>query len=157
MYQRLKAVVVYLNGTGAICELLLGTQNFRQTLRWSVLLKLLLCALIKEDMSFLGFQMILDYESPEVIPQGRNIAEFGVDMAIRKDFLKNKKASFTFAVNDLFNSQKWGAVYDTDRFYQDFYRRWNVRSFRATFSYKFGDSNFSLFNGGNKGGESDND
>ena len=111
----------------------------------------------KPFLNNLGFQMILDYESPSVIPQGRNIAEFDVDMAIRKDFLKTKKASLTFAVNDVFNSRRWGAVYDTDQFYQDSYRRWNVRSFRVTFSYKFGDSNFSLFNGGNKGNGSDTD
>ncbi len=110
----------------------------------------------KPFLNNLGFQMILDYESPSVIPQGRNIAEFDVDMAIRKEFLKNKRASLTFAVNDVFNSQRWGAVYDTDQFYQDSYRRWNVRNFRATFSYKFGDSNFSLFNGGNRGGGSEN-
>ena len=99
-----------------------------------------------------GFQMILDYESPQVIPQGRRIAEFDVDVAIRKDFLKNKKASLTFAVNDLFNSQRWGTIYDTEQFYQDSYRRWNVRNFRVTFSYKFGDTNFSLFKGGRSGG-----
>lgn len=111
----------------------------------------------KPFLNNLGFQMILDYESPQVIPQGRNIAEFDVDMAIRKDFLKNKKASLTFAVNDVFNSRRWGAVYDTDQFYQNSYRRWNVRSFRVTFSYKFGDTNFSLFSGGNKGADGGND
>ncbi|MEO6355267.1 MAG: outer membrane beta-barrel family protein, partial [Ferruginibacter sp.] len=109
----------------------------------------------KPFLNNLGFQMILDYESPRVIPQGRNIAELDVDMAIRKEFLKNKKASLTFAVNDVFNSRKWGAVYDTEQFYQDSYRRWNVRNFRLTFSYKFGDSNFSLFSGGNKGGNAE--
>lgn len=111
----------------------------------------------KPFLNNLGFQMILDYESSQVIPQGRNIAEFDIDMAIRKEFLKNKKASLTFAVNDVFNSRKWGAVYDTEQFYQDSYRRWNVRNFRLTFSYKFGDSNFSLFSGGNKGGNAEKD
>lgn len=105
----------------------------------------------------LGFQLILDYESPTVIPQGRRIAEFDVDFAMRKDFLKNKKASLTFAVNDVFNSRRSGAVYDTEQFYQDSYRRWNVRNFRITLTYKFGDNNFSLFNGGNKRGNNDDD
>ena len=106
----------------------------------------------KPLLNNLGFQMILDYESPQVLPQGRNIAEFDVDMAIRKDFLKNNKAALTFAVNDVFNTRRWGAVYDTDQFYQDAYRRWNVRNFRLTFSYKFGDTKFSLFGNGNRGG-----
>ncbi|MEO5889634.1 MAG: outer membrane beta-barrel protein [Ferruginibacter sp.] len=105
----------------------------------------------------LGFQLILDYESPRVIPQGRRISEFDVDAAIRKDFLKNKKASLTFAVNDVFNSRRWGTIYDTKQFYQDSYRRWNVRSFRITFSYKFGDANYSLFKRGSKENSKDDD
>src|SRR5690606_30185287 len=44
----------------------------------------------------LSFQLIADYESPRVIPQGRRLAEFDVDFAIRKDFLKNNRASVTF-------------------------------------------------------------
>jgi len=102
-----------------------------------------------------GFQMILDYESPQVIPQGRRIAEFDVDAAVRKDFLKNKKASLTLAVSDLFNTRRWGTVYDTEKFYQDAYRRWNIRSFRLTFTYKFGDNNFSLFNNRGRGSNDD--
>jgi outer membrane receptor protein involved in Fe transport len=105
----------------------------------------------------LGFQLTGEYESPRVIPQGRRTAEFDVDMALRKDFLKDKKASVTFAINDLFNTRKWGTIYDTEQFYQDSYRRWRVRSFRLTFSYKFGDANFTLGrrNGGNGGGDDD--
>lgn len=94
----------------------------------------------------LGFQLLGEYESAEVIPQGRRKAQYGVDFAIRKDFLKNDKANLTFGINDVFNSNRWGTIYDTDEFYQDAYRRWNVRSFRLTFTYKFGDPNFSLTN-----------
>jgi len=100
-----------------------------------------------------GFQLTGEYESPQVIPQGREIAQFNVDAALRKDFLKNKKATITFAVNDIFNSRRWGTIYDTERFYQDSYRRWNVRNFRLSLSYKFGDANFSFGKrGGNQGG-----
>ena len=104
-----------------------------------------------------GFQLIGEYESPQVIPQGKRIAEFDVDFAIRKDFLKNKKASLTFAVSDVFNTRRWGTIYDTDRFYQDSYRRWNVRTFRVSFSYKFGDTGFSLFKRGAAGGGDEDD
>ncbi len=107
----------------------------------------------KSVFNNLGFQMIVDYESPQVIPQGKRIAEFDVDFAIRKDFLKDKKATLTLSVNDLFNTRRWGSVYDTELFYQDSYRRWNVRNFRLSFSYKFGDSKFSLNKGRNKNAE----
>jgi hypothetical protein len=35
--------------------------------------------------------MILDYESPEVIPQGKRIAEFVVDMALKKGLPQKQK------------------------------------------------------------------
>lgn len=102
----------------------------------------------------LGFQVITEYESPEIIPQGRRVAQYSTDLAIRKDFLKDKKASLTFSANDIFWTNKWGSVIDTDRFFQDSYRR-NVRTFRITFSYKFGSSTFQLFNRNNDRGDND--
>ncbi len=91
-----------------------------------------------------GFQMIGEYESAEVIPQGRRSPQYSVDLAFRKDFLKDNKANFTLGINDVFNTHRFGVIYDTDNFYQDSYRRRNVRSVRLTFTYRFGDADFSL-------------
>lgn len=102
-----------------------------------------------------GFQLIVDYESPQVIPQGKQLAEFDVDFAVGKDLLKDKKMSITFAINDVFNSRRWGTIFDTERFYQNSFRRWRVRTFRLSINYKFGDSKFSLFKNGNSGGGED--
>ncbi|HSU51759.1 MAG TPA: outer membrane beta-barrel family protein, partial [Segetibacter sp.] len=104
----------------------------------------------------LGFQLTGEYESPEVIPQGRRKEQYSVDFALRKDLFKKKKGTLTFSINDVFNTRRFGTIYDTDNFYQDSYRRWNVRSFRLTFSYRFGNANFSLFKG-NRSGEKDDD
>jgi outer membrane receptor protein involved in Fe transport len=93
----------------------------------------------------LGFQVIGEYESPEVIPQGKRKEQYSVDFALRKDMFKEKKGTLTFSINDVFNTNRFGTIYDTETFYQDSYRRRNVRSFRITFTYKFGNSNFSLF------------
>jgi hypothetical protein len=91
----------------------------------------------------LYFQLTGEYESPEIIPQGRNRAEYQVDFALRKEFLKKNAGGITFAVNDVLNSNTWGQIYETDYFYQDSYRRWNVRNFRLTFTYRFGKSDFN--------------
>ncbi len=93
-----------------------------------------------------SFQLSGSYESPRVIPQGKTKSSFSSDFAMRKDFLKNRKATVTFGINDIFNSERWGTIYDTPSFYQDAYRRWSVRSFRISFSYKFGKADFSLLN-----------
>lgn len=91
----------------------------------------------------LGFQLTGEYESPEIIPQGKRKEQYSVDFALRKE-LFNRKGSITFNVNDVFNSRRFGTIYDTENFYQDSYRRWNVRTFRLVFSYRFGNPNFSL-------------
>lgn len=107
----------------------------------------------------LSFQLLSEYESPEVIPQGRRKGQFVSDFAFRKEFLKNKAAALSFSINDIFNTRRYGTIYDTDDFYQDSYSRWSVRTFRLTFSYKFGSSDFDLFkrreagDGGTGGGE----
>ena len=104
------------------------------------------------------FQMSGEYESPEIIPQGKNKEQYEVDIAFRKEFLKDNAATITLAVNDVFNSDRFGQIYDTEAFYQDSYRRWNVRNYRLTLSYRFGDKDFNLFRrpGGDRGnGEDD--
>jgi hypothetical protein len=108
----------------------------------------------------LNLQLTGEYESREIIPQGYNREQYVIDFAFRKEFLKNNAATITFAVNDVLNSNRWGQIYDTENFYQDSYRRWNVRNFRVTFSYRFGKRD--LFkkeerrgNGGNREGGMD--
>ena len=93
----------------------------------------------------LSFQLTTQYESPRVIPQGRRLEQFDSDFGIRKDLFKNDKGSITFSVNDILNTHRYGVIYDTQNFYQESYSRRNVRNFRITFSYKFGNSDFSLF------------
>jgi outer membrane receptor protein involved in Fe transport len=93
----------------------------------------------------LGFQLIANYEAPRIIPQGKTKEQFVADFAMRKEFLRNKKAAISFNINDIFNTRRWGTIYDTEDFYQDSYRRWDVRTFRLTFSYKFGNGDFDIF------------
>ena len=103
----------------------------------------------------MSFEFSGEYESPQVLPQGKNLEQYEVDLGFRKDIL-NKKGTITFSVDDLFNTDRHGTVYDTESFYQESFRRWRVRSFRLTFSYKFGNSDFTLFkrhNPGDSGGE----
>lgn len=96
-------------------------------------------------MNDFAFQLMGEYESEEVTAQGRNVPQYRVDFALRKEFLNEKKATITFSINDLFNTHRYGNIYDTENFYQEGYSRRNVRSFRINFTYKFGKNDFSLF------------
>ena len=93
----------------------------------------------------LGFQFSGQFESPRVFPQGKRLRRYGADFAMKKDIFKNDKGSLTFSINDVFNTQRWGTIYDTENFYQETYRRGDGTSFRLTFNYKFGKGDFSLF------------
>lgn len=103
-----------------------------------------------------SFQLSGEYESPRVMPQGKTKEQYYMDFAIRKDFLKNNAATITFNVNDVFNTRRFGSITDTESFYQDSYRRWNVRTVRLTLSYRFGRQDLDLFNkrkGNERGGD----
>lgn len=102
-----------------------------------------------------SFQLIGNYEGPQVIPQGRRKEQYVADFAFRKEFLKNNAAALSFNINDIFNTRRFGTIYDTEQFYQDSYSRWSVRTFRVTFSYKFGNADFKLFK--NRRGDMGND
>jgi len=102
-----------------------------------------------------NFQLNGEYESAEVIPQGKNKAQFVVDFAIKKEFMKKKAGALTLSINDLFNTNRWGQIYDTEYFYQDSYRRWRVRSYRLTFTYRFGNRDFQFFGKENRGRDDD--
>ena len=144
-YRKVEATVGKLN---------LSNQGFNWETKFIVNYKLVTRAAFLNNFNF---QLTANYESREVIPQGRNKEQFVTDLALRKEFLKNNAASITFAVNDLFNGDRWGQIYDTENFYQDSYRRWNVRNFRVTFGYRFGksDMNFNRNKREGSGGDED--
>lgn len=92
----------------------------------------------------LGVQLVGEYESAEVTVQGCNILQYRLDFGLRKEFW-NKKAAFTLNINDIFDSYRFGNVFDTESFYQELYWRRNVRSFRINLTYKFGNDDFKIF------------
>jgi hypothetical protein len=85
--------------------------------------------------------------------QGYVNQSYGFDMAIRKDFLKNKAASVTLSVNDLFKTRKYSYHSYSDIVIQDYSRIRDQQLFRLNLSYRFGKLDVSLFKRKNmKGG-----
>ena len=121
-------------------------------------------------------QLSGDYQSRTLVPQGgggrgggffggSNSAaqgyinpNYGVDVAIRKDFMKDKKASVTLSVNDVFKSRIYDSHSENSVFIQDSWRKRDAQIFRLNFSYRFGKFDVSLFKrknnrtGGDSGG-----
>lgn len=83
--------------------------------------------------------------SPSSSVQGYNWRGSQVDLAVRKDFLKNRAASITLSVSDVLKSEIHRSHVVTDYFIQDSERRRDQRFFRLNFNYRFGKMDTNLF------------
>jgi outer membrane receptor protein involved in Fe transport len=82
------------------------------------------------------WQTRLNYEGPRIDAVNKREARFSTNMAFSKD-LFNEKASLSFSINDLFNTQRRNLESTTPTFYSDSYYRWRVRSYTLSFTYRF--------------------
>ncbi|HEU0064020.1 MAG TPA: outer membrane beta-barrel family protein, partial [Flavisolibacter sp.] len=77
--------------------------------------------------------------------QGYIRPNYGVDAALRYEFLKNKTASLSLNVNDVFRTRRYDAHSESSFFVQDIYRTRDAQVFRLNFNYRFGKYDVSLF------------
>jgi hypothetical protein len=77
--------------------------------------------------------------------QGYIRPNYGVDAAIKFDFLKEKKASLSLNVNDILRTRKYDAHSESTFFVQDIVRRRDPQIFRLNFNYRFGKFDANLF------------
>lgn len=80
---------------------------------------------------------------------------WGMDLAVKKSFLKNNAATVTLSVNDIFRTRKSDQHSESAYFSQDYYRLNNPQMVRLNFTYRFGKMDLSLFkrqNTKNQGG-----
>ncbi len=70
---------------------------------------------------------------------------YGVDIAIRKDFLKNNAASLTLQVNDIFRTRLNSVFSQSVYFEQNAERRRDPQVLRLNFNWRFGKIDVSLF------------
>lgn len=83
---------------------------------------------------------------------------YGVDAAVRYEFLKNKQASLSVNINDIFRTRVSDVHSESPFFIQDVFRRRDPQVVRINFSWRFGKFDASLFkrknmkSGGDGGG-----
>lgn len=82
---------------------------------------------------------------PQSTSQGFIRATYGVDAAIKFDFLKNKQASLSLNVNDIFRTRRQDIHSESAYFSQDVFRRRDPQIFRLNFNWRFGKLDVSLF------------
>jgi outer membrane receptor protein involved in Fe transport len=77
--------------------------------------------------------------------QGYILPNYWLDVAVKKDFFKNKSLSATFNVHDVFATAVSSSYTVTDDYTQSIMRRRDPQFFRFVLSYKFGQTDFALF------------
>jgi outer membrane receptor for ferrienterochelin and colicin len=83
--------------------------------------------------------------APQPSAQGYVNPNYGLDIAIRKDFLKNKTASITLSVNDILKTRKYSYYSYSTIVTQNYDRVRDQQIFRLNFNYRFGKIDMSLF------------
>ncbi|MBE7171917.1 MAG: TonB-dependent receptor [Williamsia sp.] len=70
---------------------------------------------------------------------------YGIDIALRKSFLKDNAASAILSFNDIFRTRTFNQYSESDYFVQDYSRLRDPQMVRLTLSYRFGKLDASLF------------
>jgi len=87
--------------------------------------------------------------------QGYIRPNYGVDMAIRYEFLKERRASLSLSMNDIFRTRKSDIHSESNFFIQDVVRRRDAQILRLNFNLRFGKFDVSLFKRKNMRGEAE--
>jgi len=77
--------------------------------------------------------------------QGYIKPNYGLEFAIKKDFLKDKRGSLTLSMNDVLKTKVYGSFSESTYFTQTNSRRRDWQVFRLNFNYRFGKIDVSLF------------
>jgi len=85
--------------------------------------------------------------------QGYSKPSGGVDAALKYEFLKNKVASLTLSISDIFRSRINDVYTSSAYFNQEVVRRRDPQFFRLQFNYRFGKFDMALFKRKNLKGE----
>lgn len=85
------------------------------------------------------------FGTPPATLQGYVKPVYGVDLSVKKEFLKNKAAALTLSFTDIFRTKEYTTYYDTEYFTQTSTRVRDPQFIRLNFSYKFGKFDASLF------------
>jgi len=78
-----------------------------------------------------------EYNAPRLIAQGKELANFAVDLGLRKTFM-DKKINLNLMVRDVFDSRRRQAITFGEGYSQTSYSYWGGRMIGLTATYNFG-------------------
>ena len=99
-------------------------------------------AKLNSNMRFLNtytFQITGNYNAENYVAQGKVLPSGGMDLAIKRDFLKNHSGTLVISLADVFNTQRSRVdTYTPGVFFQDAVTKPETRVLKINFTYSFG-------------------
>jgi outer membrane receptor protein involved in Fe transport len=83
----------------------------------------------------LEFQTAFNYRSPRIVPQGRNLSLYFMDVGLAKPVLKGK-GTLVASVNDVFNTRRFRSIIEDEGLSARSDFQWRPRQFVITFTYR---------------------
>jgi outer membrane receptor protein involved in Fe transport len=84
----------------------------------------------------INFQLVGNYESPEIEAQGRDLAQYYIDGSLQKAFFDGK-GSLTFSARDIFDTRRFAGNSLTNSFSQEFYSKRETQIFLLSARFNF--------------------
>jgi outer membrane receptor protein involved in Fe transport len=84
----------------------------------------------------INFQIVANYDSPEIEAQGRDLAQYFIDANAMKTFF-NSRGSLALSVRDIFDTRRFAGENRTASFSQDFYSKMETRIFLLSAKFNF--------------------
>jgi outer membrane receptor protein involved in Fe transport len=82
------------------------------------------------------FQLVFNYDSPEIEAQGTNLSQYFMDASIQKSFF-NKKGSLSVSARDVFNTLRFAGNRLTNTFSQSYFSKRQTRIVLLSARYSF--------------------
>jgi outer membrane receptor protein involved in Fe transport len=95
------------------------------------------------------------FGGPQSSSQGYVRPNYGVDIAVKYEFLAEKQASLTLSFSDILRTRRSDVYTESDLFVQNAFRRRDPQFFRLGFNWRFGKFDASLFKRKNMRGEAE--
>jgi len=99
-------------------------------------------AKLNSDMKVLKLytvQLTGNYNAANVVAQGKVLAAGGMDIAIKRDFLKNNSGTLVLSLSDVLNTQQTRVnTYSQGLFFQEAVNKPQTRVLKINFTYTFG-------------------
>jgi iron complex outermembrane recepter protein len=99
-------------------------------------------AKLNSEMKLAGiytFQLTGNYNAPNIVAQGKVLASGGIDVAIKRDFLRNNAGTIILSVSDILNTQEYRVTTSSPgSFIQYATTKPETRVLKVNFTYTFG-------------------